>query len=363
MRDLLLITDTLAAGGVERQLCELVTRLDRALWRPRVLCLYGARRGLDPHFMHDLRAADVPVTLIDAANKAQAYRAIMCAARDQPPALIHAWNYHSNLLTRAAHPFVSARLIGSVRTAYSARQLIYERATWRLCAAITCNSPQIAHDLITRARIPSERVQMIPNGVDTVRFAPTDLSRNGFTLLFMGRITRQKAPHLIAEALGLLKRAGHLPANLRVNMVSAIHDAEANAALEQAIARHGLDDVIARFPPTHTPEMYYHAADTLILPSLYEGLPNVMLEALACGIPVIASDAANAAGVIDHGAQGWIAPTNDAHALANAIQAVITQTPEQIARMQSECRARALDYRIERMIAAYEALYDRVLAT
>lgn len=373
MREVLFITDSLIAGGVESQLTELVTRIDRARFRPRVLCLYGARAGYAPHFLPQLEASNVPVEMLDltlnASSKLRAWRRIIAAARRVQPAILHAFNYHSNLITRLARPFLpaSTHVIGSVRTAYTPKQLAYERLTWRACAAITCNSPPLAAQLIEQAHVPPKRVTLIANGVDLARFAdpPTDSAelRGDFdhTLLLVGRISRQKAPDVLAEALGMLRESGRLPDSLRVWIVGGRAHNEAQAALDHAVDRHGLHGVICQVPPTHQPEMYYHAADVVILPSLYEGLPNVALEALACGRPVILSATANAGGIIRHSVEGWVVRTGDAGQLAEVIYAAIMCPPEQIAAMRDASRVRARGFAMSRMVEGYTGLYEGVL--
>ena len=130
--------------------------------------------------------------------------------------------------------------------------------------------------------------------------------------------------------------------------------------LEAAISHYGLSATVEQFPQTSQPQTFYHAADFTVLASLWEGLPNVALESLAAGRPVIISEAANAAEVITQGVTGWIVKTGDVESLANAIRIALNTSPEAMSTMRIACVSRAGDFAMAKMVAAYESLYERL---
>jgi glycosyltransferase involved in cell wall biosynthesis len=143
--------------------------------------------------------------------------------------------------------------------------------------------------------------------------------------------------HLLPEALRILVATGQVPAPtkaMRLIILGEVSDAGSLLALENSISNYGLAGIVQYYRETQQPEAYYHAADIVILFSPAEGMPNVALEALAAGRPVIISEAANAAGIVDHGVTGWVVPTGDTDALR-----------------------RAQEFSISRMVNAYEQLY------
>jgi glycosyltransferase involved in cell wall biosynthesis len=365
VKRLLYITDTLAAGGIERQLSLLLLGLKAQGYEPQVLCLYGERAGRSVHFVPILQAAEIPVTLLNlgysASDKVRGIASILQTVRRLRPDIVHAFNYHSNLLSRAARPLMppATRLIGAVRNDYSAHQLRLEALSWRLCRAIVVNSPHLK-DALLGVGIPEKHIRLIPNGLDTKRFAQPDadiVERGRITILMMGRISRQKSPHLLVEALGLLE----LPAGLRVYLVGErdthpLHDVQ--DLLDEAIAKAGLEEVIVQHPQTEQPEGYYHAADFTVLPSLYEGLPNVMLESLAAGKPVLISAAANMAGLIEEGKTGWIVPTGDVQALAQKLSEIFKLSQADFTAMKQDCEEKAAEFSVERMVRAHLELYQ-----
>lgn len=365
----LFLTDFLMAGGVERQFTELLSRLDKTRIAARAVCLYGPKAGRSLHFAPRLQAAGVPLTVLDAgwgaADKARIVIGIVRAAWAFRPHVIHTYNYHGNLLSRLARPLLppATRLVGAVRVEYTPKQLRYERLSWRACAVIAVNSPHLQRQLIDGANVPPERVLWVPNGVDTDHFAQNpdpslraQLAPNGPLIAMFGRISEQKAPQILTHAVSLLVKRGEWPANARLIIVGEREDARIQAELTAAIQAGGLQSHITQIDRTQ-PEAYYHAADFTVLPSLYEGLPNVMLESLAAGRPVLITEGANAAGVIQDGVTGWIARTGDAHHLADVLHRALHADVES---MRAACRATAAEFSMPKMVERYTALYERL---
>lgn len=364
MKPILFISDTLAAGGIERQLSLLLLGLKSRGYEPHVLCLYGEKAGRSTHFAKILEEAQIPLHLLDLSysplDKLRGILAIIQTVWKLKPEIVHAFNYHSNLLSRVARPFMppSTKLIGAVRNDYTPHQLRLEALSWRFCHRIIVNSPHLKDQLLS-VGIPQSHIALIPNGLDTERFAkvPTNpVERGKKTIVQIGRISRQKSPHLLAEALGLIE----IPQGLRVYIVGErdshpLHDVQ--DLLDAAITKNHLQEIIIQHPQSDSPENYYHAADFTVLTSLYEGLPNVMLESLAAGKPVLISAAANMATVIEEGKTGWIFPTGDVQALAQKLRQIFALSEQELAQMSSAAKAKAAEFSIERMIDATLAIY------
>lgn len=380
---ILYVTDSLMAGGIESQLVELVTRLDRARFEPQVLCLYGERtRGL--HFAPQLREAGIPLRVLDIGwgrrDKLHALGRIVAAVRELRPAIVQAEGYHANLLTRLARPLFprGTALVGTVRGVETPKQLLYERLSWWLCRRMVASGPHLARALAQQAGAPASRIAVIPNAIDVARFAPPEsltaqdtpeaslrreLAPHGERVLVsVGRISRQKRMHLIPEALGILKREGRLLQDVRVCIVGQVEDSEMQALLAEAVRRDSLEDVVIQHPATAHPERYYWAAEASILFSTLEGISIAMLESLAAGRPVILSEEANAAGVIEDGVTGWVARTHDTAHLAEQIARALALPPAELAAMRKACMRRAAEYSVARLVERYAALYGEFLA-
>ncbi len=368
LQRILFVTDSLMAGGTEHQLITLLSYLNRERFLPYVVCLYGEHAGYSLHFLDDLQKLDISILLLDLdLNRRDKLYAVIALARSVwhiRPHLIQAVNYHSNLLIRLARPFMpaSVRLVGCVYIEYTPKQLFYEYVSSWICNRVVCNTEHIQHQLPSYVS-----TQVIPNGVDLERFSrnPDPSLRDRlsphatYILLVLGRITRQKSPHLLVEAVGILKEQNCLRQGLEVWIVGESQDSEAEQRLKAAIHRNNLENIVLRFPKTHLPEIYYHAADVVVVPSLWEGLPNVILETLAAGKPLIVSEAANSSCVVVEGHTGWISRTDDAEHLAETL---IRALSRDLGNMSVDCQKSVASFTVMKMVRAYEALYHELMA-
>lgn len=166
-------------------------------------------------------------------------------------------------------------------------------------------------------------VAVIPNGVDTATFSPSHDQRGpACRFLFVGRLNEQKNVALLLSAADRLRKATPAPFTLAI-----VGDGPLAAELQAQAEALGLGQAIEWRPWIAREQMpgCYAAADCLVNPSLYEGMPNVVLEAMACALPVIASDVAGNADVVEHERTGLLFPPGDADALARAMQRVIEE--------------------------------------
>lgn len=366
--------DTLCAAGAQRQLIELVTRLDRRRFAPTVIVLHSRRAGQSLHFAGDLAAAEIPLRDLDLVWRIseipRALVGVARAVRAARPRLLHSLSHHSNHLTRLGRWLTprGPRLLAAIRTDYNARQLRYERLEHRLADCLVTNSPHMARKLREVSGVPAGRLHTIPNGLDLERFGrnPDPEFRSRLApgvsplVVMMARVTVQKSPHLLAEAIGQLKAAGKLPAAFGAWVVGEDENDGTQAKFDDAVRRHALRPILRQHPQTAQPEACYHAADFTVLPSLWEGLPNAVIESFAAGKPVLVSAAANAAGLVDEGRTGWICRTNDAPHLASRLAEALTVPQGKLTEMAVACRAKASEFSMMRMVNAYEELYARL---
>ncbi len=194
-----------------------------------------------------------------------------------------------------------------------------------------------------------ERVRTIPNGVDTALFKPRDraaarralgLPEEGTYLLTVGSLSARKGAHLVLEALARL--ASRFP-DLRYLVVGGA-GAEGNegAALRRQAAELGVADRVVFAGPRGRRELpdWYNAADLFLLPSALEGCPNVVIEALACGTPVVATPAGGIPQLLADPETGLILPRRDAAAVADGIAAALAR-PWDRARVAARTSARS----------------------
>jgi hypothetical protein len=215
---------------------------------------------------------------------------------------------------------------------------------------------------------PRRPVAVVPNGADTRVFHPRDRAearrRLGLpvderVVAFVGVLTPRKGIDTLVEAMGLLARR---PAGAPLLTVAGI--GELREALEARAGELGIAERI-RFvgKVAHDEVPWWMAAgDVFCLPSLSEGLPTVVCEAMACGRAVVATAVDGTPEIVDDGATGLLVPPREAPALADALERVLDD-PATRARFEEEALRRAVTtYTWEANARAHVALYEALVA-
>ncbi|HEX7325582.1 MAG TPA: glycosyltransferase [Rhodanobacteraceae bacterium] len=223
-------------------------------------------------------------------------------------------------------------------------------------AAAVITVSQDLNDRLVGLGVAPTKLTTVRNGVDLERFCPlprdsmrAELGLVGTTWLTVGHLVEQKGVHLAIAALAQVPDATLLIAG----------DGVERTRLHQLTVRLGLAGRVRFLGAVAHDDLcrYYNAADALFHPSEREGMPNVVLEALACGTPVVAAPFDGAAEVIQTADAGIIAAERSADALVHAWQALQARMPERAAtrRFAEE----HLDW--DAVVEAQCALYARVL--
>lgn len=170
---------------------------------------------------------------------------------------------------------------------------------------------QIVARSMTRKGIPSEKVAHLPLGADLRLFSPQGEKSKEFEILFAGNLSVQKGIYVLAEALEHLRDR-----SIRLSLAGPVLW-EAKEALER-IEKVCQLEVHGKVPQDALCRLMTRAT-LFILPSVQDGFGVVVPQALGCGTPCIVSDRAGASEILRHGESGWIFPSGDAYALAEAI--------------------------------------------
>jgi UDP-glucose:(heptosyl)LPS alpha-1,3-glucosyltransferase len=165
-------------------------------------------------------------------------------------------------------------------------------------------------------------------------------------------------------ALWKLRRERRLPAHVRVLLAGRTRGVLYTRVVRALVSLFGLSAHVRFLGPVTDMVSLYHAADAVLLPSLYEGMPNAVIEGQACGLPALVSRAANEDGLVIEGETGFEVPTADSDDLAQALARLCAMTAD--ARAQFGARGRAhvtstLDPAA--ILAQIVGLYDRLLAS
>ncbi len=196
------------------------------------------------------------------------------------------------------------------------------------------------HASYLQAGLPPDRIRVVPNGVDTARFVPASLGARramravlGLPMdrpmvLFVGVLSEDKQPHVLLDAWHSLQSDAATASTLvfvgATNpSLFELGDRLADRMRED-LTRRGRADGVVFVEPTHQIERFYQAADILVMPSLREGWPNVLIEAMSSGLPIVASRLAGSTDVlIEDGVTGRLVVPGDVAGFAAAIAEVL----------------------------------------
>jgi glycosyltransferase involved in cell wall biosynthesis len=211
-----------------------------------------------------------------------------------------------------------------------------ERRVLRRAARIIAISEQIATELTAAYGIARDKIAVVGNGVDCTEFRPSDepKGRTPLRVLYVGRLAPRKNVEVLVRAAALCQ------SQPQVRIVGTGPEQMRLQALAQSL---GVAER-ATFPGFRKgPELLaeYHWADVLVMPSAYEGVPLVALEAKAAGLPIVAADFAGASNIVS-AASGRIVPQISADSLAAAIDHIGTDRVG-LNRMAVSTRCEALD--------------------
>lgn len=175
-------------------------------------------------------------------------------------------------------------------------------------------SSDITKSLIQQG-IDESKVFYVPNGVDTERFCvidsvekaalrKTERIENVFTICYIGGLTKNKRVLSTLLAIHELLEKGYKIQFLIVGPDRS--EGIVETEISEYISKYGLEDVCIRVKHTSTPELYFKTSDVFVLNSEFEGLSNSLLEAMACGLPCIASPASGTVDLIEDGVTGFL---------------------------------------------------------
>jgi rhamnosyl/mannosyltransferase len=251
---------------------------------------------------------------------------------------------HVHLLVRP-----SSRLGRALLPAYNR---LFFGAFLRRAARVICLTGAMRDTVVATFGVPPSRVAVVPNGVDTQQFGPDPtVPRASRELLFVGRLTAQKNVRLLVEAMALL------PRDVTLRLVG---EGELWAELSRRIGQLGLTNVhlVGRLPPAEVAAAYRRAT-AVLLPSSHEGLPLVLLEAMAAGAPVVCSALPE---LVEVGGDA-VLPVDPVTAagLAAAVHTLLDD-PGRRERLSLAARHRAASYGWPAAAAAIDGVYRQVQA-
>ncbi len=362
--NILRVITWLPSGGIEKKIAAVLPRLDRKLFSPRVLCI--RERGA---LADDLEKQGIPVDCIPLKSRLDPlgiWRMRQYLRRHRID-LVHAHMYRSAVpSTIAAHwagvPIITQ--VHNVGTWETPRQVRMDRFLSRWREAMIAVSETVRQDMISTLQLPAEKARLIYNGVDLAQFAPASarqaakraagFDEDSVVVLMAARLVEQKNPQAFIEI------ARRLAPRFPQAVFALAGGGKLADVLHQQIVELGLQERVKMLGLCQNMEPVYQAADVFVLPSFKEGFSNALIEAMACGLPIVATAVGGAPEALEGQEAGYLVPPGNVDALENAVARLLEDAELRLA-MSKGARRRAQRFSLERMVEDVERLYLEIL--
>ena len=349
---ILFCMEDLCFGGTQRQSLGLCLRLDRSRYDITVLTLTGPT-DLDSC----LEQANIPLVHLGQSRRVPPFffLSLFFYLRKNPPDLVIPCTALPNIWCRIHCALLGISLLGTCRGGGGPKRQ-HERLLWHLTKHMICNS-QALFSVLHELGVPEEHLTYIPNGVDTDLFRPETPppSERSPILLCVARLCADKDQLTLMRAFALVQ-AKEPSAELWLVGDGPDADKLKEWAKKNAHLK------IRFIPGTQDVSPYYAKARIFVLPSVREGQPNVLLEAMSSALPICATNVGGVGALLEEGKFGLLIPPSDVHALAYALQKLLAH-PNLGDAMGIQAREHVMQkYSYAQMCAAHSALFERFAA-
>lgn len=374
------IVNALGEGGTERSLADLLPGLRDHGVDARIITLRSrGDEGVEPL----LRSQGFEISTIGSIGRLRTLRALRHLIREQRPDIVHTMLFEANLYGRLATIGTGTRLVVSlVNTTYSPARLDDPRLDRRKVRAVQALdtvlgrfrtdrfhavSRAVQDDAVAALRLPADKViviergrrpETLPAATPARRAAAREqlgLATDAEVLVAVGRQEYQKGHRYLLDAMHQLAD--------RPNLVLLVAGRTGNESDE-------LQRILARMPETaervrllgHRSDVaeILAAGDVFVFPSLFEGMPGAVIEAMASGLPIVASDIEPVREVVDIGTNALLVPSRDASALADAVRELLDDHSRVNAMGRHSREIFEERFTIERSVHGFLDLYRQV---
>jgi sugar transferase (PEP-CTERM/EpsH1 system associated) len=359
----LYVNHSMAMGGIEKLILDLVGGLPPDEFEPQVAVFEGGG-SLEPALLrsgvsvHDLRKREG----VDPGLAIRLRRLL----RRERICIVHSHNYSAWLysaiaarsLGRITHVHTEHSGVAAARRRYAA-----ERWLSRVTTHVVAVSRHVEDILVQDVGIPRKRVRMIYNGVDTLRFAPDAVARDRVRAAFrlrpedvligiVARLEKVKNHALLLRAFAPLRQEFDSAARLAI-----VGDGTERSTLERFAQEHGVSGGVDFLGERHDVPDLLRAFDIFVLTSVSEGMSVTLLEAMSCGLPVVATAVGGNLEIVADTVTGFLVGDGDVEALSRRLRLLVRE-PEVRARLGTAGRSRVLELFDQRgMLSDYMRLY------
>lgn len=303
---LVLVLQDLEFGGTQRYALNLLQHIDRTLFEPELWVLRG---GEDMSLIAEQTGVKIQWFSKNSwVTPSALYRFFHYLASNKPM-FLYSLTVVPNIWARIFGRILSVPIIISSYRNLVAKQ--YESILWPLSTHIICNAEVIRLKLIKKHRVRENRISVVSNGVDTDYFFPDYTKQSSLpTIMYAGRLVKQK------DLLTLLDSFRIIQQKIPDAKLLIIGNGNERRHLEHFVRQHSLEKQVSLIAGTMDIREYMQRAQVFLLSSLYEGSPNILIEAMACGLPVVATRTSGIPELIEHGVNGYLVSPGDFKSMA-----------------------------------------------
>jgi glycosyltransferase involved in cell wall biosynthesis len=372
-RKICFVLPSLAGGGAERAAVQILNAIDEEIWE-RSLYLF---RGEGP-YLADVSNSVKTTSGMDG-SRAGRWRALRQFIRETRPDVVVSFLSYFSVLTAVRAAAVGARVVFNQQTPMSAfladgdypwrrrwhRRLftVVTRIGYAAADLIITTSNGVADDLVEAFGVARGHVRVVHNPVDltavrTAAAAPLeaeDLAGWAHPVIVAaGRLAEAKNYPLLIDALALLRAA--VPARLFI-----LGQGDEERTIRSRVAARGLEQAVVLCGFRTNPWQIIARADVFALTSRYEGFGNVLVEAMACGVPVVATSSAGTRDIVHDGVDGLLVERHEPAAVASALERLLTDEPLH-RRLAAGAASAAQRFALAAVAREYDRLFTEVLA-
>jgi len=355
----------LPPGGIERRLVALLPRLNQPPFRVSLICL--RERG---PLADSLEQAGVKVSVLPLSSRLdpRGLRALARRMHDERVDLVHSHMYRSNIPATIAARMAGVRVVlcqvHNINTWETRRQRWMDRLLLRWRTAMVAVSEEVKRDIVANLTCPPKRVRVIYNGIDLQEYgsmrpdpqlrAQLGVPENRRLIVVLGRLVPQKGHGRLLRALELIRN------ELPPTHVLLVGEGKMRDALERETRERRVSDMVTFAGHRQDVPQILALADLSVLTSDREGFSNAIVESLAAGVPVVATNVGGNSEAIVDGENGLLVEPDDIPGLARALKTLLDDGSLRV-HMSEAARRSAQRFSLDRMLDETRRLYLELL--
>ncbi|PQO30270.1 glycosyltransferase [Bremerella cremea] len=360
---IVIVTTELGMGGAERCVANLACRLNPQKYEVQVVALSSPPEAPRDGLVQQLREAGITLTFLNCRRSWELFSAVSQLRRivqDTQPAVVWSFLFHANVVSTWATRGIRIRQLQSLR--------VIEQGTWRrklqsLVAAkadrVLCVSEGVKIFAEQTLKIPVSKLQVIPNGIDLQEIRPSAYwppEKRAYRVLAVGRLEQQKGFDWLIQCLAPILRE-----KPEWELV-ILGDGSLRASLTTQIEAEGLEKSI-RLPGWQSDlATWFFQSEIYVLSSRWEGMPNTLIEAMARGLPVVATDVEGVRELLPGSLSEQIVRIHEPLPAEALLRRLIENPP--LRQQFGEANRQQIEthFSLHQMVQHYEAMLDDLLS-